>query len=230
MLYDIVKNIREKGSCSQDDLKELEDFLTTGPIKYDNSRFYKNVEFIKRSYDILDYVTREIDVSHIENEKLAEIVFYFNVMFGKVEYYKDTQSITFKYNVIGNDSIIDSILFSSLNHWERYYKNNEEPFESANVRTIHKSSEYKLTFKILDDKILDLILFSIYKHKIFKEAVAMPNNTPQYNGRPLSLKSRYRFYIDNKEVYEYEFKQFNSSLEDFRSNMIDKYKIEKDEA
>ena len=215
MLYKLTKQIRENGGATKEDLKTIEPYLTTGPIKFDNSRFYKNVEFIKQNYDILDYITREIDVSYIQNEKLAELVFYLNIITSNAKYNVDSNSIEF--TVKDNPVVtINTLIFGNLYFWSKFYKENEEPFILKSSKNIHNLETFELKFNVLDDKILDILLSLIYQKKLFKVAEALPKVGMGYN-----------FIIDHRHVYEPEFKAYRNKVSKFLDTMVDKYKIER---
>lgn len=223
MLYKLTKQIRENGGATKEDLKELEPFLSTGPIKFDNSRFYKNVEFIKQNYDILDYVTREIDVSYIKNEKLAELVFYLNVLFGKTSY--DVLKQTFIFETSNNSALKEFFkMITSRNiFWDNYYSKNEDPFIINSFQGIHNIMASHLAFHFADEKILDLLLSLIYTEYIFKKTEALPRT--HYSSYPAP---GYDFFIDNRVVTEIEFKTYRNKVSKFLDKMTDKYKIDKE--
>lgn len=226
MLYKLTKKIKENGGATKEDLKELEPFLSTGPIKFDNSRFYKNVEFIKSNYDILDYVTREIDVSGIVNPKLAELVFYLNVLFGVTTY--DAVRSTFKFES-NHHQLKDFFNFicGAHNFWTKYYTEDEEPFVICSFQGMRNIMASHISFPILDDKIIDLLLSLIYTKYIFKITEAVPTGTYSEIKRGF----HYKFTIDHRSVGEMEFKSYRNKVSKFLDTITTKYEIkgEKDE-
>ncbi len=219
MMYELIKQIRENGGATKEDLVALEPYLTTGPIKFDNSRFYKNVEFINKNYDILYYVTRDIDVSYIENEKLAEIVFYLNIFATNANYNSKNNTIEFKACDV---CAINNLFLRHFNFWNNYYNKTENPFILKSTKNIHHEESFELIFNTLDDKVLDLILYLIYKHKLFKITEALPRK------HDIFPRPGYIFLIDHRSVNESEFKAYRNKVEKFLDNMVNEYELKEE--